>query len=131
MKKEIKFRGKRIDDGEWAYGSYHYSKCNEHHYILNLEKFIDVDDRMKSLHKIEVVDVDPKTVGQYIGNKDCDGGEIYDGDVLCVPHLEGKKHQVRLVIEWDDERAKYTDYSPRGVFKILGNIYDNPELINN
>ena len=77
MNKKIKFRAKRIDNGEWAYGTYHYSNDGKYHYILNLEKFIEIDDRMKALHNIEVVDIDPKTLEQSTGLIDSSGVEKY------------------------------------------------------
>jgi len=77
MNREIKFRGKRIDNGEWVYGTYHYSNDNNNHYILSRECFIEIDSR-QTLHSKEVSNVVQESVGQSTGLKDELGNEIYE-----------------------------------------------------
>lgn len=67
---------------------------------------------------------------QFTGLHDKNGKEIYEGDILCWPKYEGKKNQIRWVVEWNNDRAGWTDWSPRNEAEVIGNIYENPELLN-
>lgn len=67
--RQIKFRGKRVDNREWVEGSYHYSADKKFHYILAMEKFNERQNVNKvkgldemCLFKTEVHEVDPATV---------------------------------------------------------------------
>jgi uncharacterized phage protein (TIGR01671 family) len=133
--RDIKFRGKRVDNGEWVYGTYHYAADNSIHYILARERFLNrVDDKEYSLHHKEVWQVCSSTVGQYTELKDDSDREIYDGDI--VVNIFGDM----AAIEWNDDTCKFqfsdgTDINDNGRYGtyrvVIGNIHDNPELLNN
>lgn len=115
----IKFRGKRIDNGEWVIGQ--LVKMWEEWHILN-------SDNVNTAYP-----VDPATVGQYTGLNDTNSREIYEGDIFQAGYFGGMD-----VVMWDNENARYIGRSPQGCIsyvgrepavKIIGNIHDNPELL--
>ena len=120
--REILFRGKRIDNGEWVYGQLWVNRTGtrETTYI-----FLDDGD----MEEVEV-----STVEQYTGLDDKNGVKIFEGDIL--------KDSLGWVclVKWDDSNGRFLGYhkKPRGdtyvcyvgrepAQEIIGNIHDNPE----
>ena len=68
--RDIKFRGKRVDNGEWVYG--YFLKWDEKCHIYQ-----DTDDLLQ-----KALEVLPETVGQYTGKTDSKGVGIYEGDII-------------------------------------------------
>lgn len=134
--REIKFRGKRVDNGEWVDGWYvGYSEAQG--YIHR--DYIDKD---------EVWSVDAETVGQYTGLKDKNGVEIYEGDMLasggadewyiggCVSYCDDKDCMLAggffLAEDTEGHVSDFweNDWSEIVVhMEVIGNIHDNPELM--
>ena len=118
----IKFRGKSILTDEWFYGDLVHSADNKRFGIL-------VNDK-GSYDECEVA---PETVGQFTGLYDCDGKEIYEGDILDFNGLTVEVRFVRGVFAFlangnlDEELCG--DCRTDLFAKVIGNIHDNPELL--
>ncbi|WP_059140750.1 YopX family protein [Paenilisteria newyorkensis] len=151
MSRLIEFRGKRLDNGEWACGSYVEA------YGHWIEEFATWGPRM---HGNEIVvdagehyakyEIDPKTRGQYTGLKDKNGNKIFERDILRKPAETDWEKESYISYEcWYDERVgRYLGWRVANAvfhgnlcgglgevslenvhkYEIIGNIYDNPEL---
>lgn len=129
--REIKFRGKRYDNGEWIYGDLFQLGGNRRTFIFTDEDYIS--QFAEKAHRLQR-EVDPSTVGQYTGLKDKNGKEIYEGDIIC-----GSPQRVVGEVVYHNDRIEIKDGNPQywvGVNfflqegrEIIGNIHDNPELL--
>ena len=87
MKQEnIKFKAKRLDNNTWVEG-YFYAECGNAYII---------EDRQSEsmLNRNEAHQVDPSTVCQFTGLKDCNGNEIWEGDILQDVDYDNFKYVV-------------------------------------
>jgi len=123
--REILFRGKRIDNGEWVYGFYAQELQGQHYILADEGDFYDGP-------MLTMVEVIPETVGQYTGHDDKNGVKVFDGDVLVID-------DDRFLIQWEEERGGFridywqfdeqydlSEFWPAS--EVIGNIHDNPEV---
>ena len=124
MKREIKFRGKdNYVNGGWQYGLPYY--------LGRRDTWLQYFDERGLL---DVVCVSTDTLGQFTGMKDCEGKEIYEGDIL---RFEGNHTTALRKVEWIGGGFQMvgitdvltTDLPADMRWEVVGNIYDNPELI--
>jgi hypothetical protein len=129
----IKFRGKRVDTGEWVYGDLYriMGFGTGPHWLIGTAETEDYKDP----------EVDPETVGQFTGLKDKDGREICEGDILSYGPWSSGTGLCLHVVRWSRSAASFvSDEGPGGNDLIdmgideagagvIGNIHDNPELL--
>lgn len=138
MNREILFRGKWRDNGEWEYGSLVIAKDaideQQRTYILEDADFYGYGEFTG------VCDVDPATIGQYTGLTDKNGEKIFEGDIVecwsegvCAQGtVQQNKGGLWIIYPAWQKRIMWglcpDEYGGTDV-EIIGNIHDNPELL--
>lgn len=139
--REILFRGQCCTDGKWVEGYLGIEVPDE----LVIQQF-SFDEYFKS-NCIDQYSVKPETVGQYTGLCDSNGRKIFEGDIVTVfynPNYIGvsKDRVGNFIVVFHDAcfmKRKITKpmsgdaglyhFIQSDEFKVIGNIYDNPELL--
>ncbi len=65
---------------------------------------------------------------QFTGLLDLHGKEIYEGDILEAGN-GSMRHRSAGVMEWHNDKGKWTEFSPLNRFEVIGNIYEHPDLL--
>ena len=140
--REILYRGKRVDTGEWIYG--YYVKQSKHACFasgLKCQHFIYKDVFLDfNLGGIQEFGVIPETVGQYTGLTDKNGKKVFEGDIVKWDYPCNSEHFYQ--VKYDAGCACFTTSRIHNsdvidcIFdndgnhcEVIGNIHDNPDLL--
>lgn len=126
MNREILFRGKRVDNGEWVEGNYLAIYTSGLPFSLIMGKNYDDEEKRITNHAAVI----SSTVGQYTGLTDKNGVKIFEGDII---EYQGKRYSINYLKHF----ARFSAVKPNTVFcvfayqmgEVIGNIYDDPELM--
>lgn len=151
--RDILFRGKRIDNDEWVYGSFCMDALEQFNGLCGVDGFIRLYDKTK--RKMQSYEVDRETVGQYTGLNDKNGKRIFEGDVVSIEDgefwvfsfgncggVQNVAHEVGYTgfhlsplsqsaihnLEYGQRDDPVYYLNAIGLC-VIGNIHDNPELL--
>ena len=160
--REILFRGKQIDNGEWVYGSFCMDAIEQKKGPCGIDGFIRLFDFDNN--KMQMYEVDRDTIGQFTGICDKNGKKIFEGDILefpdevwesyytdCGPEYNSWETKNRGVVGYCEDYGRFdfvqylcnessvnADLHENGALQfadfirdleVIGNIHDNPELL--
>lgn len=125
--RKIKCRGYNAKNKKWIYG--YYLKTRGKHFIC--------PDEFATGKSWDDYEVDPESVGQFTGLHDKNGKEIFDGDVLKIKEPNGYYSEVEVsfcdkgywAINHGINERVIAGFVDAKKIEVIGNIYDNPELI--
>ena len=135
--REILFRGKRCDNGEWVEGYYARKGVDNDtfkHFICVMTFNVN-RNTYSSMFYLTDIEVIPETVGQYTGMNDKNGKKIFEHDIVRI-YVDFTTMQ--YVISYDKENARFVVGDTGFTFwsyistkiEVIGNVHDNLELLN-
>lgn len=146
--REILFKGKRKDNGEWVEGDLLHNDNTNYpmtligSLILSRNKYTDEI----CIDGYGLIEVDPETVCQYTGLKDMNGKKIFEGDIIKIKFRDGRvgslEKEYNYVVRYDGLQASFEFeghdellgcpclvQQNQHTFEVIGTIFDNPELL--
>lgn len=133
--REILFKAKRIDNGEWVEGNYvkKYDLSGKRHLILYVDNYV----------RWKCVGIDPKTLCQFTGLCDKNDKRIWENDIVNTD--SNVRAQIKFGLysnsfsTWKRNQGFYMDFMNKEYYRpdlgywakktiVIGNIFDNPEL---
>lgn len=141
--RDILFRGKRVDNGEWVEG--YYAKVADYLSEQPIDLIFEPDGMLFPHSEIcGCIDIDSKSIGQFTGLYDKNGNKIFEGDAvktkfgrLCIVEW----FSTRVYCGWDlkpvdtfdnirhtEPPTEYDMWEDKNL-EVVGNIHDNPEFV--
>lgn len=144
--REILFRAKRMDNGEWVKGGSIIQFLDDGVRSVYIPQFNtkctcthdDVTDDILEFTNCRFYKVDPETVCQYINENDKDNTMIFENDIVEIPTFKPQCMVIRFldgVFCLTDKEGKYAadiyyiHHAGINNAKVIGNIFDNPDLL--
>lgn len=136
--REILFKAKRKDNGEWVEGC--YTECNGKTFIgIDISIYSDIFE-VFCTPVIRWFEVDPETLCEFTGRCDKNGKKIWEKDILMAHLDESYPEDVTYeTVEWgvagwvtheaNSVDRQYLDEFDMEHFEVVGNIFDNKELL--
>ena len=153
--REILFRGKRVDNGEWVYG---FLRCRNYIDEWTPHTWEEDDGSTGEYAVVKSYQVEAQTVGQFTGLTDKNGNRIFEGDIIKAyfqpqnsknpPYAIGsvifENGTFKVVVRVSKNSIEYKVFEKENivaysiehnfldryyVLEVIGNIYDNKELI--
>lgn len=137
MENRFLCRGKRIDTGKWVEGHLITDETDDSKCFIG---YVIGTDEDGAPHDLDVVQVDPSTICQCTGLKDKNGKLIYENDIMVAYYdEENPEHGTYAIVVWreygwvtvennSDDSCPLDDFTIKH-FEVVGNIFDNPELL--
>lgn len=134
--REILFRGKREDTKAWVEGYLIEQNSPEYHaYIIQSFK-AEIDDRHIDILECDIYEVIPETVGWCTGLRDKNGTRLFEGDI--IRNIDNSdigavrwysEHGSFMIRRISDNQIFWLFDNDFSKIEVIGNIYDNPELL--
>lgn len=126
------WHGKRVDNGEWAEGYLIRPEFNPD--VAYIGYLFAMDD-----HDIDVVQIDPSTLGECSCVPDKNGKPIFDGDICTVVTtniaddeygvVKYDENEAVFIVDFGTYTISFCDNINGSAAEVIGNIHDNPELL--
>ena len=126
MNREIIFKAKRKDNGEWVEGGYFCEPYTDKEFIIRWNSF--------GLGYNELIEIDPETLCLYTGITDENGRKIWENDIVEIAGEDGY-----FKCEWDEDTVRFVlngyelivDFDNYYGYEceVVGNVFENGDLL--